>query len=125
MASIQSIVEQLKEASNAYYNGSSPIMDDDTFDALVETLKERDPTNSFLKTVGAPPSEGAVTLPVRMPSLEKIKPGMPTLQRFISASKHYVLSEKLDGLSCLWCPKKKELYLRGDGITGQTISHLV
>lgn len=126
MASIQTLVDQLSEASNAYYN-STPIMSDETFDALLETLKERDPNNAFLKQVGAPPlsGEGAVLLPVRMPSLEKIKPGMPALGKFITATKTYVLSEKLDGLSGLWCPKKKELFLRGDGTTGQTVSHLV
>ena len=124
MTSIQNIVQQLTEASNAYYN-LKPIMSDETFDALLETLKERDPTNAFLKEVGAPPSEGAVLLPVCMPSLEKIKPGMPALGKFITAAKTYVLSEKLDGLSGLWCPKKKELFLRGDGSTGQSVSHLV
>jgi NAD-dependent DNA ligase len=125
MSSINSIVDLLKRASDAYYNGKNPIMDDDTFDALLDELRSKDPNNPFIKTVGAEPNEGAVTLPSYMPSLEKIKPGEPTLTRFLRLSKYYVLSEKLDGLSALWCPATKSLYLRGNGLTGQTISHLV
>ena len=124
MASIGSIVELLKSASHAYYNGETPLMDDETFVALVTELTERDPTNPFLKTVGSPPVDGVVKLPSPMPSLEKIKPGESTLTRFLRLSSTYVLSEKLDGISALWCPATKGLFLRGDGINGQTISHL-
>jgi NAD-dependent DNA ligase len=120
---MESIVELLTKASHAYYN-EDPIMDDDTFDALVEQLKEKDPHNAFLKTVGAPPVDGVVKLPAAMPSLEKIKPGESTLTRFLKLSRAYVLSEKLDGLSALWCPATKGLFLRGNGILGQTISHI-
>jgi len=124
MASIDSIVDLLKSASHAYYNGENPIMDDESFDALVAELTERDPTNAFLKTVGSPPVDGVVKLPSPMPSLEKIKPGESTLARFLRLSSTYVLSEKLDGISALWCPATKGLFLRGDGINGQTISHI-
>jgi NAD-dependent DNA ligase len=121
---MQSTVDLLKSASNAYYNGEEPIMDDDTFDALVDQLREKDPKNPFLKTVGSPPQEGVVKLPALMPSLEKIKPGESTLTRFLNLSRDYVISEKLDGLSALWCPATKGLFLRGDGVNGQTISHI-
>lgn len=125
MSSINTLVDLLKKASDAYYNGKDPIMDDDSFDLLLDELRFKDPSNPFLKTVGADPNEGAVTLPSYMPSLEKIKPGEPTLTRFLRLSKYYVLSEKLDGLSALWCTATKSLYLRGNGLIGQTISHLV
>jgi len=125
---IRDLVTLLTNASNAYYNGSAPIMDDDAFDTLVEQLRIRDPSNDFLKGVGAVPAEGVVPLPVRMPSLEKIKPGMKTLEKFLTASKNYVLSEKLDGLSGLWKtgtgPTSHALYLRGDGTLGQSITNL-
>jgi NAD-dependent DNA ligase len=120
---MESIVELLTKASHAYYN-EDPIMDDDTFDALVDQLKEKDPKHPFLKTVGAAPVDGVVKLPAVMPSLEKIKPGESTLTRFLKLSRAYVLSEKLDGLSALWCPATKGLFLRGNGILGQTVSHI-
>jgi DNA ligase (NAD+) len=113
------IVQLLREASDAYYNGGTLKMDDDTYDSLVERLKQLDPENEFFNEIGAP-TEGAVKLPYPMPSLDKIKPGQDTLKRFLSNS-DFVISEKLDGLSALWNGK---LYLRGDGIMGQDISHL-
>lgn len=113
------IVQLLREASDAYYNGGTLKMDDDTYDSLVERLKQMDPENEFFNEIGAP-IEGAVQLPHPMPSLDKIKPGQDTLKRFL-ANTDFVISEKLDGLSALWNGK---LYLRGDGIMGQDISHL-
>ena len=115
------IVAALKEASAAYYNGQPLKMDDDTYDALQERLRELDPKNPYLTTIGAPPTGQVATLPYPMPSLDKIKPGQDALDRFLTSG-HYALSEKLDGLSALWIPPKT-LYLRGDGIQGQDISH--
>jgi len=123
---ITDLLTILKRSSDAYYNGNGtgtgPIIDDETFDTMVEKLRELDPENPFLKTVGAPPAEGAITLPYTMPSLEKIKPGQDGLRRFIMRAPAYVLSEKLDGLSALWCSNAGALYLRGDGAIGQTIT---
>ena len=123
--SVPKIVDLLERASRAYYNGGPLLMDDESFDALVAQLQLLDPAHSFLATVGAPPpAEGAVELPHFMPSLDKIKPGQGSLTRFLLRYPSTVISEKLDGLSALWCPSKRALYLRGNGSTGQTISHL-
>jgi DNA ligase (NAD+) len=124
-ASVPKIVDLLERASRAYYNGGPLLMDDESFDALVAQLQELEPAHPFLKTVGAPPpAEGAVELPHFMPSLDKIKPGQGVLTRFLLRHPSTVISEKLDGLSALWCPSKRALYLRGDGRTGQAVSHL-
>lgn len=131
-ATVASLVTMLRRAANAYYNGGGPddgLMDDDTYDAAMERLRELDPTNPFLDEVGAPPpTEGAVKLPHPMPSLDKIKPGQDQLRRFLAApaaaTAGFVLSEKLDGLSALWLPATKKLFLRGDGLIGQDVSHL-
>ena len=116
---IDSLVTLLKTASDAYYNGKESPLDDETFDTLLEQLRERDPANPFLKTVGAPPT-AATPLPSPMPSLDKIKPGMPALAKFL-VGQNYVISEKLDGLSALWCSRDGSLYLRGDGRNGVRI----
>ena len=119
------IVALLTRASDAYYNGGPLLLDDESFDALVDELRGLDPTNPFLTLVGAPPlTQDAVKLPYPMPSLDKIKPGQGVLARFIAKHPHVVLSEKLDGLSALWCPVKRGLYLRGNGSIGQSVSHL-
>jgi NAD-dependent DNA ligase len=123
MTTPQQIVELLREASTAYYNGGTQKMDDETYDGLVERLRQLDPENPYLDQVGAP-VEDAVKLPYAMPSLDKIKPGEDTLKRFLLRG-GFVISEKLDGLSALWLPGTSKLFLRGDGIMGQDISHLV
>ena len=116
------LVATLKAASDAYYNGKPLLMDDAAFDAMQERLRELDPENPYLSEIGAPPDGVAATLPYPMPSLDKIKPGQDL--RFLAGS-GFVLSEKLDGLSALWIPAANRLYLRGNGIKGQDISHLV
>lgn len=116
------LVQKLRAASAAYYNTGTPLMDDNAYDGLVEHLRQLDPTHSYFDEVGAP-VEGAVTLPHPMPSLDKIKPGEKQLARFLQNPGGFVLSEKLDGLSALWTGGK--LYLRGNGLLGQDVSHLV
>ena len=116
------LVNTLKEAAAAYYNGQPLKMDDDTYDLLLERLRVLDPTNPYLETIGAP-SSTPTPLPYPMPSLDKIKPGQDTLARFLQNGP-FVVSEKLDGLSALWIPAQKKLYLRGDGVDGQDISNL-
>jgi NAD-dependent DNA ligase len=121
---IAGIVATLREAADAYYNGAPLKMDDDTYDALLDRLKELDPENPYLDTVGATPVGVVATLPYPMPSLDKIKPEQDALDRFL-ATGPFVISEKLDGLSALWIAGTRSLYLRGNGIEGQDISHLV
>ena len=116
------LVQQLRAASAAYYNTGTPLMDDNTYDGLVEHLRQLDPAHPYFDEVGAP-VEGAVPLPYPMPSLDKIKPGEKQLTRFLQNPGGFVLSEKLDGLSALWTGGK--LYLRGNGLLGQDVSHLV
>ena len=122
---VANIVAQLKAASHAYYETGEPIIDDDTYDALLEELRSLDAGNPYLVAVGAPVSEGAVRLPIPMPSLRNVKPdsGLDTWVR--SYPGPWVASDKLDGISALWIPDKGALYLRGNGLVGQDVSHLV
>ena len=121
------IVKKLKEAADAYYNTGTPILSDDQYDALRDQLETLDPSNPFLGVVGAAAKEGTVRLPVPMPSLNKIKPLTGAVATFVknTVGSGWVLTEKLDGISALWIPAEKKLYLRGDGVTGQDVSHIV
>ncbi len=127
---LKELVTLLERASDAYYNDEDPILTDDEFDSLKEELAEREPNHPFLKKVGAPVKENTVKLPVFMPSLNKVKPGnrafaVYTQKSNLQDSKSWVLSDKLDGISALWIPSQRKLYLRGDGETGQDVSAVV
>lgn len=123
--SIEEIVSRLEKAADAYYNGGVGVMGDDEYDMLREELIELDPDHPFLKKVGAAVKQGNVQLPVPMPSLNKVKPGSVAGWIQSNPCKSWVLSEKLDGISALWIPYTKSLYLRGDGQVGQDVSHIV
>lgn len=57
MATTVDIVRLLREASYAYYEGHHLTMDNDTYDGIVERLRELDPLNPYLKEAGHPPSD--------------------------------------------------------------------
>jgi NAD-dependent DNA ligase len=122
---VESLVHRLREASHAYYETGTPIMTDAEFDTLVDQLRELDPNNSFLRQVGATPGGSVVQLPVPMPSLDKRKPD--TL-RASDLTGPALVSQKLDGISALWVTgysTKAGLYLRGNGVEGQDVSHCI
>lgn len=123
--SIDELVSILKKASDAYYNATSgPILGDDEYDRLREKLEELCPMHPFLKQVGAPVEKGAVKLPYKMASLNKIKPDTGAVDAFAAQCKvkQWLLSDKLDGISVLWDTGKRKLYLRGDGLMGVDVS---
>lgn len=125
MSAIEKLVKTLKAASDAYYNGTE-VMSDEDYDRMRDQLEELDPQNPYLKQIGAPVPKGlAVVLPYKMASLNKIKPGTGAVESFAASSKvkSWVLSEKLDGISVLWDTGKRKLYLRGDGFTGVDVSN--
>lgn len=118
------LVSLLQKAADAYYNKEKPILSDEEYDSLREQLETEYPDNPYLKQIGAPVGKGAVRLPYKMASLNKIKPGTGALESFVSSSKvkEWVISDKLDGISVLWDTGKRKLYLRGDGLTGVDVS---
>lgn len=122
---MDTIVKKLKAASDAYYNTGQPIMSDEEYDELRDKLEEMSPNHPFLKTVGAAPRGSTVRLPFCMPSLQKIKPGTGTVEKFAGRAGTFVASDKLDGLSALWDSTKKVIYLRGDGEEGVDIRQFV
>ena len=60
MSSTEDIVGLLRDASQAYYSGEQLTMDNDTYDGIVERLRELDPTNSYFSEVGTLPSDTPV-----------------------------------------------------------------
>lgn len=60
MSCSSDIVGLLREASQAYYSGKRLTMDNDTYDGIVERLRELDPMNPYLKEAGSPPPDSSM-----------------------------------------------------------------
>lgn len=114
---------------DSYYNSGENEVEDWRYDMLKDTLQKRDP--NYVPPVGVKIREGdnRVTLPYYMGSATKFTPAEPdALNRWIKANpaSDYVVSDKLDGVSCLLSCKngRIKLFTRGDGIVGADISYL-
>ena len=118
----------LKEASEKYYNEEEPIITDEVFDFMKERLEKMDPTSKFLKDIGTIPKD-KIKLPYFMGSLEKItKKHSDKIIDWINKYKgSYVLSDKLDGVSCMIYKKdgKIKLYSKGTREFGRDITELI
>jgi NAD-dependent DNA ligase len=117
------LVSALKKAAHDYYETGTPSMTDTEYDNLRDKLFELDPTNSFFEAVGSMPEYGRINLPHAMPSLRKIKPDSLCS---VKLKGPFVATEKLDGISALWCSSNASvgLYLRGNGLVGQDVTLL-
>jgi len=124
------LLHKLKlEFDNRYYNTGEETIEDLKYDILVEVLTERDP--AFFVKIGCKLREGdnKTTLPYKLKGMDKIKKGEEDkLENWKGnhKSNSYVLSEKLNGVSCLiiFSEGKVNLYTRGDGVEGADISYL-
>jgi NAD-dependent DNA ligase len=116
------LVARLTKANDAYRNGLTLQMTDEEYDAGIEELQKRVPNHPLLKKVRAPPLQSkTVTMPYYLGSLNKAKVAEDLL-KWTKAKQNYVVSEKLDGISGLWNPTLKRLYLSGDDNTGLDVS---
>jgi DNA ligase (NAD+) len=123
-------ISQLKSVKDflddEYYNTDNSSLSDERYDILKEFLENLQETDN----IGAPVRNDVkkVKLPFWMGSLDKIKPeSVRELERWVEKyMPPYVVTPKLDGLSCLleYKNNKISLYTRGDGEYGSDISHL-
>jgi NAD-dependent DNA ligase len=128
------LTKLLKKLADVYYNTDKPLVDDITYDILFDILKERDPTNPFLKQIGAPikVERKKVKLPYPMGSLEKVKPNTGLLETWLKKFKGpFIISDKLDGISAQIHNDNDilKMYTRGEGDEegniGEDISYLL
>jgi NAD-dependent DNA ligase len=122
------LINSLKKISESYYEGNA-LISDDLYDYLKDELKKRDPKNPFLDEIGAPRMKHKVKLPYFMGSLDKIKASeTKEYEKWMEKYKGpYVVSDKLDGISCLLYKQGKKItaYTRGKKGYGQDISFIV
>ena len=115
-------------AANAHYYNKQALLTDSQYDILKEFVEDKYPDNKVLEEIGAPVVRAKVTLPVALPSMDKIKPDTKKLTKWTSTYKGpYVISGKLDGASGLYDTEgdTPRLYTRGNGKIGQDISNMV
>jgi DNA ligase (NAD+) len=125
----------LRKLADAYYNTGVSLVDDNIYDILYDILKDKDPSNPFLKEAGSKVKvdRKKVQLKYPMGSLTKIKPNEgilePWLKKYLGP---YVISDKLDGVSAQIYKKSTgelEMYTRGKGDetgnVGEDITHLL
>jgi DNA ligase (NAD+) len=124
------IVKLLINSDNAYYNLGTPTLTDFEYDEIKDYLKTIDKKNSYFKNIGADViGDNKVKLPFFLGSQDKIKDDDKTLQKWLkkyNKPTSYIISEKLDGISCLITNDNNtiHIYTRGNGIYGQDITHL-
>jgi NAD-dependent DNA ligase len=130
--SIERLVKILEYCTYQYYQLGKPVISDDIYDILLDVLKDRDPTNNYLKQVGnkITKNKKKVNLPYYMGSLDKIKMDSKALDKWNTQFKGpYITSDKIDGVSALYYYDSKNktsyLYTRGNGNIGQDISFLL
>jgi len=116
--SLKDLEQVIKDADNAYYNSDEPLMNDAKYDALREYVQTAEPT--FAKIGSLPNAKNKVLLPVWMGSMDKRKSN-------ISEKAELVISDKLDGVSCLYMRKDgaSKMFTRGNGEYGTDITSLI
>ena len=124
------ITDLLIKSDIQYYNLGEPIFTDDEYDEIKEYLKSIDKKNEYFKRIGADVAiDNKVKLPFFLGSQDKIKDDDKVLQKWLkkyNTPSSYVISEKLDGISCLIIINNNNIriYTRGNGIYGQDITQI-
>lgn len=114
-----------KHLDNLYYNTNKPTVEDWQYDVIKKYLMTKD---AYKYEVGAPVKSRKAKLAFWLGSLV-FYTDADDISRWKKNNKasSYVISDKLDGISCLLtCDDGNiRMFTRGDGIIGQDISHIV
>jgi len=132
---IDILVKVLFKFNEAYHSTDKPLVTDQVYDILYDSLKNRDPENNFFKKIGAKIKikKEEVKIPFPMGSLSKIKPDTGFLDTWVKKyNGPYIVSDKLDGVSAQIYNDPKlglKMYTRGEmtdeGNIGQDITDLL
>ena len=127
----QELENKLKQAQDAYYNGSEPIMSDLEYDELWDELQTKYPTSNLLFGVGADHTDGfaKVKHSIIMGSQAKANTAQDMTTFFLKNGKgKYLAQYKLDGCSIALNYENGKFMsgaTRGDGTEGDDITRNV
>jgi NAD-dependent DNA ligase len=118
--SIIDIENVLQLASDYYHNKGISLISDEVYDILYDHLKSINPNSIIFFQTGATPKEKS-RLPYAVASLDKISTKEELIRWVNKYPDPYVVSDKLDGVSCILLSKNNQLFLytRGDGRYGK------
>lgn len=128
---LRSLVSELTYANEQYHNGEESQMSDAEYDAKLQRLKTLDPAHVLVTGVGSDVRGDKVTLPFKMGSLDQVYENdtMRWVNQIKGNNENFVLSTKLDGVSCLVVYNEEGniqiAYSRGNGLTGSDITRHV
>lgn len=127
---VEKLVKYLKECDDAYYNSDQVIVSNDTYDALVETLRRLDPTNPYLNKVGAPVKEGTTKVGrmVPMGTLSKYKTEESVREWLQKNPGLILIAPKYDGFGVELTYQNGKLIMastRGSGHVGEDVLEAV
>ena len=131
--SLKEILALVKQANTAFHSnglpGGKPLFSDDIYDLIKDYACRQMPDHALCQSdVGAAIlKRERIKLPIWMGSQSKLKEEAAIERWRLKYAGPYVISDKLDGISCLFHQVRGEvrLYSRGDGEFGQDISHLL
>ena len=118
------LVLRLQQANEAYRAGKPLLMTDDEYDTALEQLRQMDSSHPFLRQIRAAPQilDKVVRMPFYLGSLDKAKTSEELGKWAKKVQGNFHIAEKLDGISGLWNPTSKKLYLSGDDNMGVDVS---
>ena len=121
------IIDLLIKADDAFFNNDANLIEDDIYDIIKDYVKSKYPKDKYFKRIGAD-VKNKVILPYYMGSQNKIKDSEDELTKYKAKyTGPYVVSDKLDGVSCLIIYENNiiKIYTRGNGTEGQDITHIL
>ena len=121
------IIDLLIKADDAFFNNDANLIEDDIYDIIKDYVKSKYPKDKYFKRIGAD-VKNKVILPYYMGSQNKIKDSEEELTKYKAKyTGPYVVSDKLDGVSCLIIYENNiiKIYTRGNGTEGQDITHIL
>lgn len=124
---VSAIIDKLKKCDDEYTNDGNSSLSDKEYDALRRKAQAMDPGNAYFATVGSDVRGGKIKLPYIMGSLDqKFDSDIPLwIRNYNLMDECIVVSDKLDGISCMLTYRNGELeiaYSRGNGMEGADIT---
>lgn len=125
------IIDLLTKADDAYFNSTAPdLMTDGEYDRLKKRAFAQNPSHPYFSRIGSDIRGGKIKLPYTMGSLDQVYEGeiQGWLSKYRLNGKRIVITDKLDGISCMLVYRNGELeiaYSRGNGTEGADITRHV